>query len=279
MADKVDKRAVDVFAARRYAVITLPELQSFGLDRRRVSDHVRSGRLYRLYRGVYSTVHPSLLTTKGRLLAAVRACGPGAALWRRSAGAHLGLRPQSSGRVEVIVPTTAGRISRPGLTLHRSTSLVPADVTEVDGIPTTTPRRTLADLRRVLSADDFRAALRRAEILRLDLGPQPEYEPDYSRSDLERDLFAICRADAIPLPEHNVWVGPYEIDFLWREQRLALETDGWETHGTRTAFEEDRARDVYLTTRGLRPVRFTSRQVKDKNALRAALQALLFRPS
>jgi very-short-patch-repair endonuclease len=239
---------------------------------------VSEGRLYRLYRGVYSTVHPSLLTTKGRLLAAVRACGQGAALWRRTAGAHLGLRPQSSGPIEIIVPTTAGRISRPGLTLHRSTSFVPQEVTEVDGILTTTPRRTLADLRRVLSPDDFRTALRRAEILRLDVGPQPGYEPDYSRSDLERDLFAICRAERIPLPEQNVWIGPYEIDFLWREQRLALETDGWETHGTRTAFEEDRARDVYLTTQGLRPVRFTNRQVKDRTALRAALQALLFVP-
>jgi very-short-patch-repair endonuclease len=255
--------------------MTTAELKAQGLGRRGAAERVRTGRLFRLYRGVYSTVRPSLLTIEARYFAAIRACGAGAALWRRSAGAHLGMRPQSSGPTEIIVPTTAGRISRPGISLHRSTSLVPADVFEHEGIPTTTPRRTLDDLRRVLSPQDFRAAVRRAEILRLDTGPQAEYAPDRSRSDLERDLLAVCREAGLPAPEQNVWIGPYEIDFLWRDARLALETDGWETHGTRTAFEADRARDVYLTTLGFRPVRFTARQVESQKTLRAALQALL----
>lgn len=229
----------------------------------------------RLYRGVYSTVHPSLLSVEGRLLAAVRACGPGAALWRRSAGAHLGVRPQSSGPIEVVVPSTNGRADRPGLLLHRSTSLAPTDVIEVRGIPTTTPRRTLADLRKVLAPDHFRAALRRAEVLRLDTGPQPEYAPDRARSDLERRLFEICRREDLPLPELNVEIGPYTVDFLWGKQRLIVETDGWETHGTRMAFEADRARDAHLTILGFRPIRFTHRQVEDQKALRAALRALL----
>jgi very-short-patch-repair endonuclease len=228
---------------------------------------------------VYSTVHPSLLTAEGRLLAAVRACGPGAALWRRSAAAHLGIRPQSAGPTEIIVLSTNGRAQRPGLLLHRSTSLVPSDVIEVNGNPTTTLRRTLADLRRILPPDHFRAVLRRAEILRLDTGRQPEYSPDRARSDLERDLLAICHEAGLPVPEQNVWIGPYEIDFLWRDARLALEADGWKTHGTRMAFEEDRARDVYLTTLGFRPVRFTARQVESQKTLRAALYALLFSTS
>jgi very-short-patch-repair endonuclease len=185
------------------------------------------------------------------------------------------MRPQSSGLIEIIVPTTNGRARRPGLLIHRSTSLVPSDVAEVDGIPTTTPRRTLQELRRVLSPDHFQAALRRAEILRLDTGPQPDYAFDRSRSDLERDLFAVCRQQGLPLPEQNVEIGPYEVDFLWREARLIIETDGWETHGTRGAFEADRARDADLTIRGYRPVRLTHRQVNDVDALRDVLRGLL----
>jgi very-short-patch-repair endonuclease len=224
---------------------------------------------------VYSTVHPALLTIEGRYLAAVRACGASAALWRRTAGAHLGLRPQSRGPIEVIVPSTNGRAKRPGLLIHRSTSLVSEDVAEVDGIPTTTPRRTLQDLGKILPVDHFAAALRRAEILRLDTGPRPEYTPDRSLSDLERDLISICRSEGFPLPEQNVVVGPYKVDFLWREARLIIETDGWETHGTRGAFEADRARDADLTIRGFRPVRLTHRQVSDRGAMRLTLRRLL----
>jgi very-short-patch-repair endonuclease len=159
--------------------------------------------------------------------------------------------------------------------IHRSTSLVPGDVAEVDGIPTTTPRRTLQDLRRILAPDHFAAVLRRAEILRLDTGPQPEYALDRARSDLERDLFATCRQEGLPLPEQNVEIGPHEVDFLWREARLIIETDGWETHGTRGAFEADRARDADLTIRGFRPIRLTHRQVSDRGALRLTLRRLL----
>ncbi|HEX6117343.1 MAG TPA: type IV toxin-antitoxin system AbiEi family antitoxin domain-containing protein [Solirubrobacterales bacterium] len=280
MGDVLDRNtAIAEFAARRHSIVTTAELAALGLGRRGVAGRARAGTLFRLYRGVYCTVHPALLTTEGRLLAAVRACGPGAALWRRSAAAHLGIRPQSGGPTEIIVPSTAGRADRPGVSSHRSASLVPADVAEVERIPTTTPRRTFADLRRILPPDHFRAALRRAEILRLDTGPQPEYAPDRSRSDLERRLFAACRSEGMPLPERNVSIGPYAVDFLWREQRLVLETDGWETHGTRTAFEEDRARDAYLTTRGFRPVRLTDRQVGDRGTLGATLRALLSAPS
>lgn len=56
-------------------------------------------------------------------------------------------------------------------------------------------------------------------------------------------------------------VDPYEVDFLWREHRLAVETDGWETHRTRSAFEQDRRRDADLRARGYVVVRFTYWQV------------------
>jgi very-short-patch-repair endonuclease len=57
-----------------------------------------------------------------------------------------------------------------------------------------------------------------------------------------------------------VKVDRYEVDLLWREQRLIVEVDGWEAHRSRSAFEEDRARDARLTLLGYRVVRFTWRQ-------------------
>ena len=58
-------------------------------------------------------------------------------------------------------------------------------------------------------------------------------------------------------------IGPDEVDFLWRDYLLIVETDGWGTHRTRSAFEADRARDADLKALGYEVVRFTYRQVMD----------------
>ncbi len=284
MEDKLDKAELDrriaVVLARRHGVITAAQLAQLGLGRKGVSARVRAHTLYRLYRGVYSVVHPNLLSRKGHWLAAVGACGPGAVLSHRSAAALQGTRPQSSGPIEVTVPSTNGRANRDGIRIHRSTSLDPADLTEVDAIPVTTPRRTIADLRRVLPLDHIRAMIRRAEILRLDIGHQPGYEDDRTRNDLEKKMVAICKRHGLPSPEVNVWIDPYKVDFLWREQRLIVETDGFETHGTRSSFEADRARDTHLTLHGFTVLRFTHRQVfSQSDHVATSIQALLFLPS
>ncbi len=59
-------------------------------------------------------------------------------------------------------------------------------------------------------------------------------------------------------------IGPYEVDLLWREERLVVEVDGYAFHSTRSAFERDRARDADLQARGLRVLRFTWRQIVDQ---------------
>ena len=67
-----------------------------------------------------------------------------------------------------------------------------------------------------------------------------------------------------------------EVDFLWRAQRLIVETDGREDHGTPTAFHRDRERDERLTVLGYRVVRFSYRRVaRHPAAVAATLRALL----
>jgi very-short-patch-repair endonuclease len=78
----------------------------------------------------------------------------------------------------------------------------------------------------------------------------------------------------------NAELGPYEIDFLWRTERLALETDGWEFHSDRKAFEDDRRRDADLVARGFRVIRVTWRQIAEEPlAVIARIAAALARES
>ena len=226
------------------------------------------------YRGVYAVGHPRI-SREGRWLAAVLACGPEAVLSHRSAAALWGIRPQSSGPIEVTVPATSGRSKRPGLLIHRSTCLDPSDTTRTQGIPVTTAARTISDLRRVLAPNQIDAAIRRAEVLRLDVGAQPGYAPDLARSELERMVLRICRRHRLPMPEVNARLGPYWVDFLWRDRGVIIETDSYRHHGTRSAFESDRERDVQLRLMGFTCLRFTHRQVSDADAFAATLAAIL----
>ncbi len=123
----------------------------------------------------------------------------------------------------------------------------------------TRPARTLEDLRRTLPATQFTAALREAEFLRLPIGDG--FQPDGTRTELEASFLALCRRHRLPRPEVNVRVGPFMVDFLWRDRRLIVEVDGWESHRTRSAFETDRARDARLNVLGFEVIRFTYRQV------------------
>jgi very-short-patch-repair endonuclease len=86
---------------------------------------------------------------------------------------------------------------------------------------------------------------------------------DLTRSELEQLFLRLCRRRHLPSPEVNVRVAGWEVDFLWRSQRVIAETDGFRFHGNRSAFERDRERDAGLQALGFRVLRFTYRQVKD----------------
>jgi hypothetical protein len=137
-----------------------------------------------------------------------------------------------------------------------------------DGIPVTAPTRTLADLRRSASTAEYRRALRQAEFLRYPTAGLPE--ADGARSGLESSFIAFCRRRHLPVPEPNVKVGPYTADFLWKRQRVIVETDAFRTHGGPVAFEEDRARDLWLKAHGFTVVRVTDSQLASDPAKVAA---------
>lgn len=155
-----------------------------------------------------------------------------------------------------------------GIRLHRSPSLTSA-VTRRDGVPVATPARTIADLRTVSAPRELRRAIRQADYLGLPLGASAR--SDRTRSELEPCFLALCRRYRLPLPEVNVRVDRFTVDFLWREQQLIVETDGYAAHRGRQAFEDDRARDNCLVARGYSVLRFTEQKMENESAAAAVM--------
>jgi very-short-patch-repair endonuclease len=256
-------------ASRQWAVFLLADVEHLGLSRVMASDRVKAGRLWRLHHGVYSIVPPRLLRIEGRWLAAVLACGPGAVLSHTDAAALWGMRGIPSGPTHVTVRRRAGRRRRQGIVIHRSSTLLPNQTTTRRGIPITGSARTLADLRRTLPHARYESALRQAEILRLDTGGAGGEEPLLSA--FERRLLALCRRHGLPRPAQQQIIGPYTVDFLWERARLIVEMDDFRTHGTRSGFEADRARDAWLVANGYRVIRLTWRRLEAEPARAVAL--------
>ena len=271
---------------------------------------MESGRLHRLHRGVYAVGHLGV-ARGGRWMAAVLACAAGgvvdsphaanaarfdprdpgatisileywgAALSYRSAAELWGLLNLRSGPVDVSIASDCGRGRRSGIRLHRSHSLPPAAVTFRSGIPVTTPARTIADLKRVstgkrrlVTPRELRRAIRQANVLGLPI--EEEDRRRRERSDLEEDFLALCQRHRLPTPEVNVRVGEHLVDFLWREQRVAVETDGYVYHRGRAAFEDDRATDLALRALGYDVVRLADSQIDEEpGQIAAVLRARL----
>jgi very-short-patch-repair endonuclease len=241
--EAADERIARI-AARQHGVVTVAQLHAAGLDGSAIRRRVRAGRLHRVFRGVYAVGHTAL-GNEGRWMAAVLACGHGTALSHRSAAELLRLLDPAGGPIHITVPVAGGRRRRPGIRIHRIPSLPAAATTRRDGIAVTSPARTLVDLRSTVSRDEFRRAVRQAEFRRYSIDAHL-LNPDRTASELERPFLRLVRRHRLPDPEVNAQVGGLEVDFLWREQRLIVETDGYRYHRGSAAFEADRERDNRL---------------------------------
>ena len=93
-------------------------------------------------------------------------------------------------------------------------------------------------------------------------------------------LAPLPQVTACPTPEVNARVGPYLVDFLWRDRRLIVETDGYRYHRGRQRFEDDRERDLELRMRGFDVLRLSYRQVVEASAdVTALLASVLSAPA
>jgi len=277
-----DSRIAEI-AKKQYGVVSLDQLRRLGLSSKAVRSRVDAGRLHRVHRGVYAVGHLAL-SFEGRCMAAVLAVGRGsarpgsildhwgAAVSHRSAAVLWELLPIADDSVDLVVAGVGGRARRDGIRLHRSRTLVVGDVTLRQAVPVTTPARTIADLRLALtagragsvSARELRKAVRQADVLGLPLGVG--HRGDRTRSDLEQEFLRLCRRHRLPRPEVNVPIGPYLVDFIWKDRKLIVETDSYLYHRGKLAFQEDRERDLDLRRRGYDVIRLSERQIDDESA-------------
>ena len=260
-------------------MVSRSQLLALGLSRGAVEHWLSVGRLQLLFRGVYSVGHTAL-RAEGRRLAAVLACGPGAVLSHRSAASHWGLLRTDQTRIDVTAPR--GRHGAPGIRLHRSRSPDAQDTTHHEGIPITSVSRTLLDLAATARPSELERALAQAERLQLYdhrategtiaranghrgtqiLAQATSRTPKWTQNEWEAEFLDLIREAGLPEPETNdaLYVPDYghcEPDYHWPQHRVIVETDGFETHGTRHAFRNDRAKDAALTAYGYRVLRFT----------------------
>ncbi len=88
--------------------------------------------------------------------------------------------------------------------------------------------------------------------------------PTITRSQAEEVFLRLIRQSELPAPQINVRHNGRERDYRWPEQRLIVEIDGWRSHGTRRAFDEDRRRDARAAAAGEATMRITYRQLLDE---------------
>jgi very-short-patch-repair endonuclease len=296
-------RLIAAIAANQHGVIALFQLLELGLSPRAVRDRVAGGRLHRVHQGVYA-VGRADLPIKGRWMAAVLACGDGGVLSHRSAATAHELLNVRGGRIEVTIPRRAP-IRRSGLRVHRSTCLLPSDSVTVDRIPCTSVPVTLLALAATVPANVLESACNQAEIKEvLDAGEIGELlerrrsHPgasrlrealeldgvglDRTKSVLERRFLRLARDTGLPAPTINDSIAipgeEMEFDFVWHRERLIVEVDGWKTHRTRKAFQEDRRRDRLVQAAGWHVLRFTCRDVsRDQDQVARVVGAILSR--
>ena len=270
-------KAIEEFAAAHHALISQKEAERIGISRDQLDREVRTRRLERVGRQVFR-VPGSVRTWHQILLAAVWAAGDGAFASHLSGGALRHLPGFPPGPVEVLRDRHA---SRAGLAaVIRETCYLPRHHTsEVDGIPTTSPARTLFDLCGIVSRGRADWMLEHALNTRLVTYPQmqivlaecarqgragvtvlrellakrgDDYVP--TESVLEAMVLAVLEGAGLPLPERQVVLADDErvigrVDFLYPAARLVLEANGHQ-HGGWLATQEDARRYARLGALG-----------------------------
>jgi hypothetical protein len=269
-------------AKDQHGLVTRRQLLALGFSKSAIEHRLARGRLHRAARGVYAVGWPGP-TPKRRWLAAVLACGDRAVLSHRSAGALWTIANEHGRGVEVSVPRRLRQPRGSEIRVRSRPMLSTADSTKHDGIPVTTPARTLLDLATVLGARQLERAVNEADKRDL-IDPEELHavlasyagEPgvgalrrllapgtfQLSDSDLEVLFRPIAATAGLSQPLGKRIVNGFEVDFHWPDLGLVVETDGLRYHRTPSAQARDRVRDQAHTAAGLTILRFTHWQVK-----------------
>lgn len=289
-------------AESQYGLITLAQALSHGMTKGAVYRRVKRGDWVRVHPGVF-VVAGTPSSFRQRLAAAVMAV-PGSVGFRRSAAAIYSLAGFPGQDIEIVTLAT-GRPSLTGAHIHRTNQLPDCDVVAHQGIPLTSPARTLLDIGSVASRSKVKAAvsdavgrrlvtpaqvhdvLRRSgrpgkpgtRILRAVLA-EIDFDKPLPDSVLEDLCFDLIRERGFPEPtrqfkvvEGGVFLG--RVDLAYPRRRLAIEVDSWEFHSSWVAFFEDRRRSNQLVSHGWAVLHFTNEDARRPLSFLTSLQRKL----
>jgi very-short-patch-repair endonuclease len=239
---------------------------------------VARGLLHPVYDGIYMVGQP-LLLPKADVLAAVWACGAKALLSHRSAteGWEL-IEPRKGRAIQVTVPGHR-RPGPKGVFIHRTAELYPDEISEKDGIPITSPARTIFDFASQASRGEVSAAYERGLIERLFTRDDMivlamrhkgrrgikkiralidrDAPPTVTIEEAHRMLLELVRSSGLPHPKTEVPIARYRVDMLWPDAMLVVEMDSSKWHTTPGKAEHDKKRDSELSAMGYLTIRVT----------------------
>jgi very-short-patch-repair endonuclease len=274
--------AVRSIARGQDGIVAREQLLAAGVSGSAIHRALHAGRLHAIHRGIYATVAPELLTEEGHLLAALLAAGDGALLSHGTAAWRWRIIAAPPSVIELAVPRT--RRAPAGVNLFESGHLRPGDSTHNARFPTTTVPRTLLDLAtrydrrallRALAEAEFQHDLRPGDVERTLRRGHPgsanlraalrEHAPGHGemKSRLERRFRELLIRHGIELPERNQPVGPWTVDCLWRERRVAVELDGRQHQRPHQADADD-DRDLWLRRHRYVARRYGKRQIEQQ---------------
>jgi hypothetical protein len=274
-------------AAKEYGLVTRAQLLDLGVSPGIIAYRLRSGRLIRAYEGVYWLGYVRIEPV-AQAAAAVLAGGKHAVLSNLSAAASWGMVSRWPKVPEITI--TEGDRRPAGVWAHRSRTLSGADIRHHRGIPTTTPERTVLDIAPRLAPAPLTRALQDARLagylhhhaLAATLARTPRhpgtrlirplleiFTANPTRSTLEDDFLPWARRHGFPEPQVNIRVADIIVDVLFPAERVIVELDGWEFHGGRTSFENDRERDAATSALGFLTYRLTRTRFDTQGELEA----------
>ena len=277
-----DERIARIAELQR-GYVTRDQLRAAEIGDTATARLIEGGRLVRVHRRVYA-VRPAVPVPLGRETAALLACAPNALLSHASAASLWKLCDAPEGPIDVTVVRDRHR-NTPGIRAHRATRLLRRDVRVNQALPVTSPARTLLDRAATVTIHELERELDEALAVVRIVGPEEvedviarvnghrgaptlrallERRTDRSitQSEAERLFLGLVREAGLPEPETQVRLAGYRVDFLWRDERVVFEIDGYTFHTSRSAFDRDRRKDLALKRAGYDPNRVRRDQVK-----------------